>query len=392
MPSRPARALTLPTVPISWRLPISVALLAVTAASLVMNAIIATPGSGPAPIDYTTFAPAGREILTGNWVGVFEDPIIQAGPFELIFWGIPFLLGVQGVTGWIAFGIIVGSLFVVAIAWLVERLLRPVTAWWSVPLALVVATVAALSGMIAAAISAGHPAEIAIPLMWIVGAVLARRGAPFAAAAVLAATAGWELWGLLGVPVLLLAPRIDPRTVWRSALAGIGVLAILFGPFVLLGPFHMFSFAWPIRTNSLAHLLVPHEATFPWPLRLTQGVLAVGGGAVVAVLLRRQRDAIWLVPLVVCAVRLYTDPVLAMYYGVPPLMMVLIGAVFAIARRSAIVFVACLLMVNALIDVPLNVVSMSILVILVAVTTVVTVRRSRRGEVDSSFSSRPITA
>ena len=38
----------------------------------------------------------------------------------------------------------------------------------------------------------------------------------------------------------------------RWALGGIVVVGILFLPFVLLGPFRMFSFAWTIRDNSLA--------------------------------------------------------------------------------------------------------------------------------------------
>ncbi|MEO6116315.1 MAG: hypothetical protein ABIP33_08025, partial [Pseudolysinimonas sp.] len=187
----------------------------------------------------------------------------------------------------------------------------------------------------------------------------------------------WELWGLLGVPVLLLAPRIDLRTIARSALGGIVVLAVLFLPFALLGPFRMFSFAWPIDHNSLAHLLFPHLRTFPWPLRLTQGALAVGAGAVVARLTRSQPNAIWLVPLVVCAVRLFTDPVSAGYYALPPLLMILVGASFAIAQRSALVFASCLILTNVILDVPRSVVTTGILLGLVVVTVVLVVRQDR---------------
>jgi hypothetical protein len=373
-----------PGVPLAWRLPVTVVLVALMAAALVVFAIVSTPVSVPAPVDFTTFGPPGARILQGHWSGIFSDRIIQAGVIELIFWGVVSLLGFAGLTGaagvtaWIVFAIIVGSIFSILVALLAVRIVRPLSPTWSVPLGVGVAAVAALSGLTTSAIISGHPAELAIPLMWIIAAVLARRGSAVTAAAVLAATTGWELWGLLGVPVLLLAPRIDARTIVRSALGGIVVLTVLFLPFVVLGPFRMFSFAWDIRDNSLAHLLFPGLRTFAWPLRLTQGALAVGSGAVVARLTRRQANAIWLVPLMVCAVRLMTDPVLAGYYAVPPLLMILIGAAFAIAQRSAWVFASCLILINVILDVQPSVVSDGILVCLVVVTAVLVVRQDRR--------------
>ena len=362
-----------PVVPPGWRRPITVGLVVLTALAVVVNAVIATPTIGP-PIDFTVFGPAGGGILTGHWAGVFDDPIIQAGPLELVFWGVPFLLGIESQLGWIAFSIVVCSLLSIAFAVLTERALRPLAPTWGVPLAIVPAFLTALSGQTAQSIAAGHPAEYVIPLMWIGAAMLARRGSAFTAAVVLAATAGWELWGLLGIPILLLAPRIDLRTLWRSALGGVAALLVLFAPFALLGPFHMFSFAWPIRPNTLAHLLFPDETTFPWPLRITQGVLALGGGALTAWLTRRRPDAIWLVPLMVCAVRLFTDPVLARYYGIPLLMLALLGLVFAVAQRSLVVFLACLIMFNVLVDVELTVVTAGLLLALVVATAIVVVR------------------
>ena len=70
---------------------------------------------------------------------------------------------------------------------------------------------------------------------------------------------------------------------------------------------------------------------------------------------------------------------LAPYYAVPPLMMVLIGAVFAIVQRAPLVFVLCLLMVNLMIDTPLTLLTGGILVVLVVVTTVLVVRHDRAG-------------
>ena len=369
--------LRLPVVPVRWRGPITVGLVVLTALAVVVNAVVATPTVGP-PVDSDLFGPAGGHILTAHWASIFADPIIQAGPLELVFWGVPFLLGIDSQLGWVVFGIVVATLLSIAFAWLVERLLRPLAPVWSVPLALVPALLIALTGGTAQSIAVGHPAEYVIPLMWIVAAVLARRGLAFTAAVVLAATAGWELWGLLGLPVLLLAPRIDLRTVTRSALGGLAALAVLFGPFALLGPFRMFAFSWPIYDNTLAHLLFPDDTTFPWPLRLTQGVLSLGGGALAAWLTRRRPDAIWIAPLVVCAIRLFTDPVLARYYAIPLLLLVLVGLVLAIAQRSLPIFLACLVMFNVLVDVELTVVSAGLLLVLVIATAIIVVRAGSR--------------
>lgn len=387
------RRLQLPEVSLSWRVPITLVLVVLMTAALVVFAIVSTPVSAPAPVDFSTFGPPGAKILEGHWSGIFSDRIIQAGVFELIFWGVVHLLGFAGLNGaasltaWTVFAIVVGAIFSFLIALVAERVVRPLSPSWSIPLGVGVAAVAALSGLTTSAIVSGHPAELAIPLMWIIAAVLARRGSAATAAAILAATTGWELWGLLGVPVLLLAPRIDVRTVVRSAAAGIVVLLVLFLPFVVLGPFRMFSFAWTIRDNSLAHLLFPGQRTFAWPLRLTQGALAVGGGAVVARLTRQRPDAIWVVPLVVCAVRLFTDPVLAGYYAVPPLLMILLGAVFAIVQRSPWVFALCLILLNVILDLPPSVVSDGILLCLVVITAVVVVRRAKRSDDSAGIST-----
>ena len=361
-------------MPVTWRLALTVALVAITAVGVVVNEVVATPTSGFSPIDYTTFAPHGVEILHGQWDSVFSDSIVQAGPIELLFWGIPAVLGVHGLIGWIAFSVFTCSLFAILFAFLAERLLRPLTPVWSTTLAVGIVAIASLVGLLASAISTGHPAEIAVPTMWIGSAVLARRGRPFAAATMLAATAGWELWGLLAVPVLLLAPRIDFRTVWRSAAGGILMLALIFLPFALLGPFEMFTFHWAIRVGTLAHLLFPDVTTFAWPLRLVQGVLAVGAGAVAALLTRDRPDAIWLPLLVVCVVRLFTDPVLAPYYGIPPVMMLLVGSAMSIAQRALVPFLACVVMLNVFVDVPLTVVTAAILVVLAVVITLVVAR------------------
>jgi hypothetical protein len=146
------------------------------------------------------------------------------------------------------------------------------------------------------------------------------------------------VWGVLGAPVVLLAPRI--RFV-RSAAAGAAALLVLWAPFVLAGPFQMFAFAWPVMERSLLHALDPGATAFPWSLRLLQAAVAVGAGAAVALLLRR-RDAAWgpwAVGVAVVAARLVLDPVLAAYYWFPALVCA-VGAVVLAARRADLVAAA----------------------------------------------------
>jgi hypothetical protein len=297
-----------------------------------------------APGDYPTFAPPGVAILTGHWVGVFSNPAIQAGPFELIFWGIPALLGLHDVTGWVAFCIATMVVALMAIAAIAARVLRRDAPNWWAPLASGAAALVALSGLLTTGMNAAHPAEFVIPLLWVVAALLARGGRPLAAGLVLGLSCGWELWGVLGAPVLLLAPRIDVRTVIRT---GLGVLAgavLPYLPFVLLGPFRMFDFHWPIFRTSLLTVLFPGMTSFSWPIRLVQGVLSLGAGVAVAALLRRRMDAVWLAPLAACIVRFCFDPIQEPYYPLPAVILTTIGLMLGLARRNLFQAAGCLVL------------------------------------------------
>jgi hypothetical protein len=378
-----ARRMAWPTVSIGWRMPLTALFAALTIVGIVVNTLIATSIAAQ-PLDYSLFAKPGAELLRGNWAGVYLDPIIQAGPFELAFWGIPSVLGLTSTAAWSTYEIVAGVLLSLALYLVGRWALRSVTVEWSAPLAAGVAAFAALGLVTTRAVSDGHPAEFAIPLMWVVAAQLSKGNRPLAAGAVLAATTGWELWGVLGLPVLLLAPRIDVRTIWRSALGGALAIAVLYLPFFVLGPMRMFSFTWRIYSGTLAHLIFPDIPSFSWPMRVAQGVLAVGVGAGVAMLLRRRADAIWLSLLAVCVIRLLVDPVLAGYYTIPPEMLTLLGAAFAVAQRRLVPLVLCVTMANVLTDFRLTLITAGILVVLTAITAIVVIRG--RARVDGTFS------
>jgi hypothetical protein len=144
------------------------------------------------------------------------------------------------------------------------------------------------------------------------------------AGALVGLSAGFELWGVLGVAVLVLAPRLT------RALAGAcvqtAVVAAMLAPFALAGTFRMFDHEWRVTSGTVIGLIVGPGAHFGWPLRLAQASLAVGAGAALAFALRRSLHALWLAPLGVALVRLALDPVSFGWYWLEVEALVLVGA------------------------------------------------------------------
>lgn len=367
--------------PLSWRRPLMSGFLVLTAAALTLVAMASISDAYPQPVDVGVFAPAGAALLHGQWAAIFSDSFIQAGPFELAFWGITELLHLHTALHWQLF-VILGSALAGVVYWvIVERILRPITPAWSPVLAAGATFLGAVTAMLTTSMSSGHPAEIAVPLLWLGAGMLARRDRPFTAALLLGLSTGWELWGVLGAAVLLLAPRIDLRMLWRSAVGVLIPITVTFLPFVLLGPFDMFSFHWTIYPGTLAELLFPDATTFSWPMRLVQAALSLGGGAAAALLLRGRANAIWIVPLASCAIRLFLDPVDADYYRVPPVALVIVGMAIAIAQASVPVFLANVVLLNLIVDFhqPKALIG-GLLVVAVAGTVAIAARVGRKGD------------
>jgi hypothetical protein len=308
--------------------------------ALVAMTVLSTSPSAAEPIDFSLFGPAGAALLTGRWASVFADPFIQAGPFELAPWGLLQLLGVSGRPAWTV--AITGCAALTA--FLAALVLRPTLApdLRSSVLAGCGTLLLVLTGPVVAAWHLGHPSETLVPLLWAVAGRFALRGRPGLAAALVAASSGFEVWGLLGAPVVLLAAD---RRVLRPLLTAAAVLAALWVPFVVVGPFRMFSYTWGVSDGSLLHLLHPGTMSAPWSFRLVQAVLAVAAGSAVALLLRGRAWGPWAVIVAVVAARLVLDPVLAGYYWEPVLVAVTGALVLAVHRRAlvpALVAALCL--------------------------------------------------
>jgi len=194
--------------------------------------------------------------LPWNW---FADPSVQAGPLQLL------ILRVGDLVGALPLVIEVGC---AGLIWVVAGRLVGRRAQLIVSLAAV-----ALS-LTYSAYTDGHPAQLVAPLLWVLAALEVRRGRGVRAGALVGLSAGFELWGLLGVAVLVLAPRV------RAAAAGfatqLSVVLAMFMPFVIVGHFRMFDYHWQVNGDTVLGLFVNPGTSFTWPMRVLQGLAAVG--------------------------------------------------------------------------------------------------------------------
>jgi hypothetical protein len=262
--------------------------------------------------DLAFFVHASEKLLSGDWANVFADPNVQVGPLQLLLFRIGDLAGV------LALLVQVG---VAALLWVAAgRLLTgrdPRVRFAVCLLALVI-------GLSYGAYQDGHPAQVVVPLLWVLAACDAREGRAVRAGALVGLSAGFEVWGALGAVVFVLVPRA------RAAVVALAIQACvsgaLFLPFVAAGEFRMFDYRWRVNGDTLLSLVVQPGTDFTWSMRLLQGVAALAAGVGVALVLRRSLHAVWLAPLTVVAVRLLLDPVRYPWYWLAVQTLALLGA------------------------------------------------------------------
>jgi hypothetical protein len=262
------------------------------------------------PGDLVYFVHRGEQLLSGGWASTFADPHLQSGPLQLLVFG-----AVRN-TAVLAFAV---QLTVAAMLLAVLGKLRIGDRG-----RLLLGLAAVAAGLTHIAFVDGHPAEAITPLLWVIAALWAREDRVLAAGGLLGVSAGLELWGVLGAPVLLLAPRL--RRAFAGGIALAAVVIAQLAPFALAGTFRMFSYHWAVAAGTPASVLVHPGTPFGWPFRLLQASLALGAGAAAAVTLRRSVHALWLAPLAVALVRILLDPVSFGWYWLEVEALVLVGA------------------------------------------------------------------
>src|SRR5215210_2301326 len=187
--------------------------------------------------DLAFFVHSADDLFTGEWAGAYANPDLQIGPLQLFLLALAdaaagaFSLSTLTLLAFVVPVCVTGLLLVVLRRFLADRPERRRSV-------LVAAGLAAVAlGIPTSAYVDGHLAQGLVPLLWLLAGLYARDGRTLAAGAIVGASAGFEVWGMLGVVMLLLAPRL------RDALAGfavqVGVAAALFAPFALAGEVRM---------------------------------------------------------------------------------------------------------------------------------------------------------
>jgi hypothetical protein len=258
------------------------------------------------------FVRYGQVLLSSHWDRAFSNPDIQVGPLQLAFFG---SLANQEITIAIVLGVVTAMLVVAA---------ARAAGVKNAALLGGVGLLAVATGLTRLADRSGHPADVMLPLIWVIAADQARRDHRWRAGLLVGLCAGVETWGILGVAVFALAPRLRDAAV--STLVAAATALALFLPFVLGGHFEMLSLVWKVDQPSLMSLLVPVGTHFGWPLRFVQAAVAVSAGIAVARALRHSPHAIWVPPLFVVAARLLLDPLLNSYYPSAAEGLILVGA------------------------------------------------------------------
>jgi hypothetical protein len=272
--------------------------------------------------DLAYFVHASERLFSSGWADTYADPSLQVGPLHLLLFGAADLLGdAFGVSTARLIALAVGAGVAALFVLVARRLLTPredavvLLAAGLAPVAL---------GLTFDAFRDGHPAQVVVPLLWVLAGLEARAGRPWRAGALVGLSVGFELWGLLGAAVLVAAPRLGQSL--RAAVAAVLVAAALFAPFAL-SDFAMFEYRWVVNGDTPLSLVVDPGTEFTWPLRLLQGAAALLAGGALTWSLRQRTAALWAGPLAVVMTRVALDPVRYPWYWLALETLVLLGAV-----------------------------------------------------------------
>jgi hypothetical protein len=306
----------------------AVSLLVALAAAVTVGLVVPPGDTG----DLAFFVHSAERLFSSEWAATYSDPTLQVAPLQLLVLGaLDAVADAVGVSSTRLIGALFGAV-VTALFWLIaRRLLDGRGGRWALTAA-VLAPVA-LSYTFDA-YRDGHPAQAIAPLLWVLAGFQLRTGRAWLAGVLIGVSAGFEVWGILGVAILVLASR--PLDAVRAFTVATLVPLALLAPFALAGDFGMFEYRWVVNGDTLLSLLVEPGTAFTWPLRVLQGATALLAGAGVAWSLRRSAAALWAGPLALVAVRLALDPVRYPWYWLALETLVLVGSVHFLSRLERI--------------------------------------------------------
>jgi len=284
--------------------------------------------------DPQLFIDAGKKLFSGDALNVFADETVQEGPLGLLFWGvIGQIADLIDVDPRMIAALVIYLGFTFAVVFLIRIALaerdRP-----SEDLEFFVAAMVLFGGLAWTMLSTGHIAEGVIPLLWFQAARDVRKGRMDRAGLLIALSAGLKLWGVLGIPILLLTPTFDWRKLLKAGAIAAAVAALFYAPFVLFGEYNALDYKWDIADSSLIHKLSPDSETFTWQMRAAQSAIVVALGSALALFARGRAHADWALPLAIVAAKLLLDPTVFEYYSLSLAVLVLtcVGLLFSRAR------------------------------------------------------------
>jgi hypothetical protein len=284
--------------------------------------------------DPQLFLDVGKKLFSGDALNVFADENVQEGPLGLLFWGvIGHVADLINVDPRMIAALVIYPGFTFAVVFLIRSALaerdRP-----SEDLEFFAAAIVLFGGLAWTMMSTGHIAEGVIPLLWFQAARDARKGRMDRAALLLAISTGFKLWGILGLPILLLNPEFNWRKLIRAGAITVGVTALFYAPFVLFGEYNSLDYRWDIADSSLIHKLFPDSDTFTWQMRAAQSAVVATTGGAIALLGRRRLAVDWAIPLALVAIKLILDPIIFEYYGMSIVLSLVVGASVACASQT----------------------------------------------------------
>ena len=288
--------------------------------------------SGLNPLDFSHFADAGRLLLSAEWAAAFRSKIIQVGPLQLLIHGALERLGdLTGLDPRTSFSLVVQvgiTFFTVLVTRRVVVAVRGTCPGW---LELLVGLIVLVGQTSWTAYISGHPSDGVVALLWVLAAVAAREDRVVRSGILLALAAGFKQWGLLGAPILLLAPRAK-RTGqgWGVQIAG---TLVLYTPFFLFGEVSTLRMKWTVESLSLPRLFLPFGSVFPWWMRAIQGVFVVVVGAVVAKLVRDRSAGVWILPAAIVLARVLSEPFGSYYHWLAFDVVALVGVATMLPGR-----------------------------------------------------------
>lgn len=272
------------------------------------------------PVDFSIFGAAADTLLSAGWADSFTDADVQVGPLHLLLLG---LLRSAARALDVQHRLLVAVATQIGVALGAMAVLRAVSGRRAPLQETVVGIATVVGGLGWVAYISGHPEEVAIGLLWTWASVRARTGDGLASGAILAAAAALKLAGLLGLPLLLLLPA-ERRKV---ALVTCGVsLVCVYAPFFIWGDVATFSYAWSVESAVLS-LLLPAVSEFPWWMRALQAAITVALGSCVAIFMATRAGIVWLLPMVLLAIRVLLDPMPHYYLWTPFEVLALIAAI-----------------------------------------------------------------